>query len=293
MRSACRRPALLAVLLLARAAMAAGPDAALIGQITGLAPEVVDGVVRVSVPRSDLAVTVDGVRLLPVQGLASWAAFAGAGDAVVVMGDIVLTEDQVTPVMSAALDAGLEVTALHNHFAFDRPRVLFMHIGGHGTPDAVAQGVRKVFDAERAARHTPPGDGFGGPPSPAPSSLAAAPLAAVLGGTGQATDGMVKFVFGRRTTVHGVEMGAAMGVATWAVFAGSAPAAVVDGDFALREEELQGVLRALCHGGIHVVAIHGHMTGEEPRIVFVHFWGRGPAVDLARVIRAAIDVQRG
>ncbi len=287
-----RRMLVATALLGATAVVAAGPDAALIGRLTGLEPELAGDVVRVSLPRRDLAVTVDGVGLAPFQGLTSWAAFADAGDGLAVMGDLALTEDQVTPVMSAALDAGLEVTALHNHFAFDRPRVLFMHIAGRGTPEALAQGVRKVFDAERAARHAPPLDGFGGPAVPAASSLSAAPLEAVLGATGQAKDGMVKFVFGRRTTVHGAEMGAAMGVATWAVFAGSVAAAVVDGDFALRETELQGVLRALCHGGIHVVAIHGHMTGEEPRIVFLHFWGRGPAVDLARTIRAALDVQR-
>ncbi len=287
-----RRMLVATALLGATAVVAAGPDAALIGRLTGLEPELAGDVVRVSLPRRDLAVTVDGVGLAPFQGLTSWAAFADAGDGLAVMGDLALTEDQVTPVMSAALDAGLEVTALHNHFAFDRPRVLFMHIAGRGTPEALAQGVRKVFDAERAARHAPPVGGFGGPAVPAASSLSAAPLEAVLGATGQAKDGMVKFVFGRRTTVHGAEMGAAMGVATWAVFAGSVAAAVVDGDFALRETELQGVLRALCHGGIHVVAIHGHMTGEEPRIVFLHFWGRGPAVDLARTIRAALDVQR-
>jgi hypothetical protein len=287
------RALLLTALLGATAAVAAAPDAALLGRVTGLEPEVAGDVVRVSVPRSDLAVAVDGVGLAPFQGLTSWAAFAEAGDGLAVMGDLVLTEDQVTPVMDAALGAGLEVTALHNHFAFDRPRLLFLHIAGRGAPEALAQGVRKVFDAERAARHTPPLDGFGGPAVPATSSLSPAPLEAVLGATGHARDGMVKFRFGRRATVHGAELGAAMGVATWAVFAGSPPAAVVDGDFAVREEELQGVLRALCHGGIHVVAIHGHMTGEEPRIVFLHFWGRGPAVDLARTIRAALDVQRG
>jgi hypothetical protein len=286
------RTLVLTALLGATAAVAAAPDAALIGRLTGLEPEVAGDVVRVSLPRGDLAVTVDGVGLAPFQGLTSWAAFAPADDGLAVMGDLALTEDQVTPVMNAALDAGLEVTALHNHFAFDRPRVLFMHIAGRGAPETLAQSVRKVFDAERAARHTPPVGGFGGPAVPAASSLSAAPLEAVLGATGQAKDGMVKFVFGRHTTVHGAEMGAAMGVASWAVFAGSVPAAVVDGDFALREAELQGVLRALCHGGIHVVAIHGHMTGEEPRIVFLHFWGRGPAVDLARTIRAALDVQR-
>ncbi|HLK10597.1 MAG TPA: DUF1259 domain-containing protein [Candidatus Binatia bacterium] len=291
---ATRRVRALAALgaLIAATASADGPDAALIGRLTGIEPEVSEGVVRVAVPRSDLAVTVDGVRIEPFQGLTSWAAFTGSGDDVTVMGDLALTEDQVSPVLCAALDAGLEVTALHNHFAFDHPRVMFMHVAGHGGTENLAAGVRKVLDVERGARHAPPAAGFGDPPVPAESSLTAASLEAVVGAPGQTAHGMVKFVLARRATMHGAEMGAAMGVANWAAFAGAPAAALVDGDFAAHEDELQGVLRALCRAGIHVVAIHGHMTHEEPRVVFLHFWGRGPAVDLARGIRAALDAQR-
>jgi hypothetical protein len=205
------------------------------------------------------------------------------------MGDLTLSEDEVNPAMSAALEGGLEVTALHNHFFYDHPKFFFMHIGGAGTTERLATGVRKALDAVKAAG-TP--GGFGGPAVPASSALDPAPLERILGASGQVKDGMVKFVVGRKTTMHGAEVGAVMGVNTWAAFAGAPQAAVVDGDFAMREDELQGVLKALRGAGINIVAIHNHMTHEEPRIVFLHFWGRGGAEVLARGIKAALDTQR-
>jgi len=273
---------------------AAGPDADVIARVTGLQPEVKNGVAKISVPRSDLSVTVDGVKMQPFQGFTSWAAFAGSGDKAVVMGDLTLAEDEVSPVMDAALQNGLEVTALHNHFSFDRPRILFMHIGGTGKAEALATGVRKALDAIKDARHgSSPGEGFGGPSIPAENTIDAKPLEAILGTTGQAKDGLVKFVFARRTKAHGIDAGAEMGVNTWAAFAGAPGAAVVDGDFAMLESELQGVLKALRAAKINVVAIHTHMTHEQPRIMFLHFWGKGPAEDLARGIQAARATQQG
>jgi hypothetical protein len=268
------------------------PDPDVIARVTGLQPDVRNGVVKVSLPRTDLTVTVDGVRMKPFQGLTSWAAFARSGEQTVVMGDLTLAEDEVGPVMSAALDDGLEVTALHNHFVFDRPPILFMHIGGTGTTERLAGGVRHALDAMRAVRHAPaPAESFGGPAVPAESTLDGAALTAILGVPGQGKDGMLKFVFGRRTQAHGLDLGAEMGVSTWAAFAGSPQAAVVDGDFAMLESELQGVLKALRHADINVVAIHGHMTHEQPRILFLHFWAKGPAEALARGLRQALDTQ--
>ncbi len=272
---------------------AAGPDTDVIARVTGLQPEVKNGVAKISVPRSDLPVTVDGVKMQPFQGFTSWAAFAGSGDRAVVMGDLTLAEDEVTPVMDAALGNGLEVTALHNHFLFDRPRILFMHIGGTGKTEALATGVRKALDAIKDARHGSPGEGFGGPSIPAENTIDPKPLEAILGTTGQAKDGLVKFVFARKTKAHGIDAGAEMGVNTWAAFAGAPGAAVVDGDFAMLESELQGVLKALRAAKINVVAIHTHMTHEQPRIMFLHFWGKGPAEDLARGIKAARGTQKG
>jgi Domain of Unknown Function (DUF1259) len=277
-------------LLVVRAAFAAGPEADVIARVTGLEPEVKNGVAKVSAPRSDVAVTVDGVKMQPFQGFTSWAAFTGDGAKAVVMGDLTLTEDQVSPVMDAALNSGLEVTALHNHFSFDRPRILFMHIAGTGSTEQLATGVRKALDAikEASAR----AETFGGPPIPVENTIDAKPLETILGASAQAKDGMAKFVFAKRTTAHGVDLGAEMGVNTWVAFAGSSQAAVADGDFAMLESELQPVLRALRAARINVVAIHSHMTHEQPRIMFLHFWGKGAAEDLARGIKAARATQR-
>lgn len=266
------------------------PDADVIAKVTGLQPEVKSGVVTVRLPRTDLNVVADGVKLTPFQGLTTWAAFQRAGDKTMVMGDMTLTENQVNPTMSAALENGLEVTALHNHFFYERPRIFFMHIGGMGATEQLAAGVRKALDAAKAASVSQT-SGFGGPNVPGKSSLEAPPLEGILGGTAQAKDGMVKFVFGTKTSMHGTEVGAAMGVNTWVAFAGSSTAAVVDGDFAMLEDELQGVLKALRRARINVVAIHNHMTHEEPRIVFLHFWGKGAADELARGIKTALDTQ--
>jgi hypothetical protein len=279
--------------VLSGSSRAEAPDAATIARVTGLRPDVKNGIARISVPRSDLAVTVDGVKMQPFQGFTSWAAFAGSASQTLVMGDLTLTEEEVTPVMDAALNNGLEVTALHNHFAFDHPRILFMHIGGAGSTEALAAGVRRTLDAIEAARHEPPPrEGFAGPTIPGENTIDPKRLEAVFGVAGQTNDGMVKFVFPKATTAHGLQLGPEMGVSTWAVFAGSPQAAVVDGDFAMLESELQRVLKALRAAKINVVAIHSHMTHEQPRIMFLHFWGKGPAGDLARGIEAARATQQ-
>jgi len=265
-------------------------DTARIEALTGAkgALNQMEGVFKVSVPRSDLAVTAAGVRLTPPMGLTSWAAFKHAGGHTVVMGDMVLLEDQVNPVMSVALDNGLEVTALHNHFFWDSPKVMFMHIGGMGDEARLAEAVGKVF-----ARIKETGGGRGDVPTadidPAKSSLDTKKIDAILGKSGDLKDGVYKVTIGRETTMHGGSMGSTMGVNTWAAFAGSDDKAVVDGDFAMLESELQGVLKALRGAGIDVVAIHQHMTGESPRVMFLHYWGVGSTEDLAKGLRAALD----
>jgi len=279
--------------VLSTGASAADPDADVIARVTGLQPEVKNGVAKISVPRSDLAITVDGVKMQPFQGFTSWAAFEGGGVKAVVMGDMTLTEGEVSPVMDAALNNGLEVTALHNHFSFDHPRILFMHIAGMGTTEQLATAVRKALDTVKQVRATsPPAQSFGGPVIPDTNSIDLKPLEGIFGTPGQAKDGMVKFVFGRKTRAHGLDLGAEMGVNTWAAFAGGPQAAVVDGDFAMLESELQPVLKTLRNANINIVAIHSHMTHEEPRIMFLHFWGKGPAEGLARGLKAALDTQQ-
>lgn len=277
--------------LLAASAHAADLDAGLVGRLTGLKPTVQDGVVRVAVPRDDLQVTADGVDMQAFQGLTSWAAFQPCPAGAMVMGDIVLTENEVNTTISAALASGLEVTALHNHFFFEEPRVYFLHIGGEGDLTRLAEAVKHTLSAREAApKYT--ARGFRGPPIEGDSEIDPEPLQAILGGEPVVKDGMVKFTFGRTTTMHGLEVGAAMGVNTWAVFAGRAQAAVVDGDFAMTENELQPVLRALRAAGINIVAIHNHMTHEEPRLVFLHYWARGSAAELARGLKSALDAQK-
>jgi hypothetical protein len=290
-RTAAMRRHLLVLFLLAFTQGGFASEVDVIARLTGVPPEVKGEVAKISVPRSDLSVTVDGVKLNPFQGLTSWAAFTGGGDAAVVMGDLTLTEAEVDPVMDAALGAGLEVTALHNHFSFDQPRILFMHVAGTGSTEKLAAGVRKTLDAIDKAGDGGPAAGFGGPSPPSTSTIDPKPLAAILGTEGEARGGMVRFVFPVHTKMHGVVLGGDMGVNTWVAFAGAPDTAVADGDFAMLEPELQPVLRALRAAQIHVVAIHSHMTHEEPRIVFLHFWGKGRAEELARGIQAARATQ--
>jgi hypothetical protein len=269
------------------------PDAEAIEKLTGAKGQLdaAEGVFKVSAPRSDLSVTVAGSKIAPALGLTSWAAFKRVGHSTVVMGDLVLVEDQVNPVMSAALDAGLAVTALHNHFLWDSPRVMFMHIGGMGAEADLVTAVGRVF-----AKIRDTSGGRGETPrltaDPARTSLDSKRIDAVLGVSGALKDGVYKVVIGRHTRMHGQVMGSTMGVNTWAAFAGSDDQAIVDGDIAMFESELQGVLKSLRANGIDVVAIHNHMTFEEPRVIFLHYWGTGRTEDLARGLRAALDQTR-
>ena len=265
-------------------------DTASIEQLTGAkgAYNEKEKVFKVSVPRSDLKLTIAGVKMVPALGLTSWAAFTPADSGVMVMGDTVLLESQVGPVMTTALDSGLEVTALHNHFFYDSPKVMFMHIGGHGDQQKLARGVGAVFSkiketsAENASRPTVSID-------PAQTSLDPKKIESIVGSNGDLKDGVFKLTFGRTSHMHGLEVGNAMGVNTWAAFAGSDTQAVVDGDFVVLESELQPVLLALRHADIEVVAIHNHMTNEEPRMVFLHYWGIGSTEKLASGLKSALS----
>ncbi|MDE2389356.1 MAG: DUF1259 domain-containing protein [Betaproteobacteria bacterium] len=273
---------------------ATGLDTARIEQLTNLKGTFSkeENVFKVSKPRTDFKINIDNLPMAPFMGLTSWAAFTPITDSkIMLMGDFVLFEDEVNQAMSAALDAGLEVTALHNHFFFDQPRVYFMHIGGTGTTEQLAAGVKKILDeiAEiRRVRPTPVTE-FPGRIADK-SAINPAPLEAALGVKGQANDGMFKVVIGRSATMHGISVGKEMGVNTWAAFAGSDEQAVVDGDFAILGDELQPVLKAMRASGIHIVAVHQHMTHEEPRYFFLHYWGKGKALDLAKAVRQALEV---
>jgi hypothetical protein len=276
------------------AVLAVPLDTAEIDQRTGLKGKFneKEGVYKVTFPRNDIKIVVDEWTMPPFMGLGTWAAFTPTKDGAMVMGDTVLFEDEVNAAMSAALDNGLNVTALHNHFFFDHPKVYFMHIEGEGAVDKLAGAVRKVYDAAKRIRaaNPQPKDSFGAPPLPQKNSISAEPLNQIFGMAGEVNNGMVKFTFGRPAKMQGVTLGNNMGVNTWAAFAGSDDNAIVDGDFAVTEDELQPVLKSLLKDKINIVAIHQHMTHEEPRIMFFHYWGRGPAKDLANAVKGGFLV---
>jgi hypothetical protein len=284
--------------LLAASSQAGTLDTARIEQIIGVkgALNTNEGVFKVTAPRNDVKVSVDGRTMPPFMGLASWAAFTEQkADDVMVMGDTVLFQDEVNPVMSAALDNGLSVTALHNHFFYDEPKVYFMHFSGMGDVGKLATAVRGVWDKIKDIRaaNPQPAATFGGTPLPATNAISGKAIEGVLGVKGQANNGMFKVVIGRTTRMPcGCEMTKDMGVNTWAAFAGTDDDAVVDGDFAVLEGELQSVLKSLRHDGINIVAIHSHMTEENPRILFLHYWGKGKAESLAHSLKNTLDVQK-
>src|SRR5437870_577518 len=272
-------------------------DTAKIDKITGLKGKLneKEGVYKVTFPRDDVRVVVDGWTMPPFMGLGTWAAFTETKNGAMVMGDTVLFEDEVTSAMSAALDNGLSVTALHNHFFFDQPKVYFMHIEGEGTVDKLATAVKKMYDTIKPIRgpNAKPAESFptvGQASLPEKNSITAGPLNEIFGMPGESKDGMVKFTIGRPAKMHGVNIDKDMGVNTWAAFAGSDDNAVVDGDFAVTEDELQPVLKSLIKDKINIVAIHQHMTHEEPRIMFFHYWGRGAAKDLAQAVKGGLLV---
>ena len=289
--------ALVLALATAGAAAAAGPvhplDPEKIGQAAGVkATAAPDGVVRIAWARTDVPVRVDGVPLDPFAGLSSWAAFIPEGHGAMVMGDTVVFPDEVSAAMDAAFAAGLEVTALHNHFFYDEPRVYFMHIEGTGAPERLAAGVKDMWDAIQKVRAASPqpATAFGGG-TPAPGTISAEPIEQILGQKSQSQGGMVKVTIPREGAMHGVKIGGSMGLTTWAAFIGTDQLAAVDGDFIMTAAQVQPVLRALRRADIQIVALHNHMIGVQPDLYFTHFWGKGTPEALAKGIRAALDEQ--
>jgi hypothetical protein len=285
----------LVLVAFAYASVAAELNTVRIDELTGLKGKFneKEGAYKVTFPRNDVKVVVDGWTMPPFMGLGTWAAFTkGAHTEAMVMGDTVLFEDEVNAAMSAALDNGLNVTALHNHFFFDRPKVYFMHIEGEGTADKLAGAIRNVYDTIKQTRaaNPQPKDSFGSRSLPEKNSITAGPLNEIFGILGDSKDGMVKFTIGRPAMMHGVKIDNTMGINTWAAFAGSDDNALVDGDFAVTEDELQPVLKSLLKDKINIVAIHQHMTHEEPRIMFFHYWGRGTAKALAQAVKGGFLV---
>ncbi|MFN7916757.1 MAG: DUF1259 domain-containing protein [Vicinamibacterales bacterium] len=257
-------------------------------------------VLKVNIPRNDLKVTVAGVATPTPFGFGGWVAMTkGTGGHEVLMGDLVLTQDEVNPVMSALLEQGLDVTALHNHFFWEEPRIFYMHVHGMGTADALAQKLKPAV-ALIGASGAPAPPAAGAAPAPAaapaapgtPAGLNTAALAKTIGTEGEQTGAVYKITIGRddlKVSEMGAPINARMGLNTWAAFVGTDAKAAVAGDVAMVASEVTPVLKALRGHGLDVVAIHHHMTETQPAIFFLHYWGTGPASTLAAGVRAAVD----
>ncbi|MBV9070109.1 MAG: DUF1259 domain-containing protein [Acidobacteria bacterium] len=249
-------------------------------------------VYKVSFPRSDLTVTLDGVTIKPALALGSWAAFKEIGGGhVMAMGDLVLLENEVTPVMDALQKGGIEQSALHNHLVGESPHVMYMHFDGHGDGATLA---RTLHDA-LALTKTPMGAMPAPPPTPPAIDLPTADLDRILGRPGKIAGGTYQFAVPRAETIieHGAEVPPSMGMAIPLNFQATGNGrAAVTGDFVLLASEVNPVIRILRNGGIAVTAIHSHMLEETPRLFFMHFWAADDAKKLATTLRAALDAMK-
>lgn len=290
MRSHLFAAAVLTLAVTARASAQDMPaDYAAVLKTLGKPGDFKSGVLKVNIPRNDLTVAIDGALIPTPIGFGGWIALSkGEHNMDVMMGDLVLTEHEVNPVMSAVLDAGLNVTALHNHFFYETPRIFYMHVHGIGAAAELASKIKPAIDLiGKNSAATAKGVG-----TPLPTGLVASKLASIIGHEGEQNGPVYKITIARPDIdlrEHGAKIDARMGLNTWAAFAGSESDAVVAGDVAMKGGEVTPVLKALRGAGLQVVAIHHHMTTGEPTVYFLHYWGRGPAEQLARGVRAAVD----
>ena len=252
-----------------------------------------EGVLKVNIPRNDLRVTIKKRAAPTPLGFGGWIALTkGQGGHEVMMGDLVLTEDEVNPVMSAILDNGLDVTALHNHFFWEQPRIFYMHVHGMGSAAELARRIKPAIDLidQSAKRASVPSTAAS---QEAKGALNGAALAKIVGHEGEQSGPVYKITIGRAdigVREHGAAIGARMGLNTWAAFAGTEADAMVAGDVAMLEHEVTPVLKTLRANGLDVVAIHNHMTEVAPVVIFLHYYGTGPAAKLAHGVRAAVDL---
>ena len=247
-------------------------------------------VLKVNIPRNDLSVTVAHVKTPTPFGFGGWVAFSKGTGMDVMMGDLVLTQDEVNPVMSALLDHGLEVTALHNHFFWEEPRIFYLHVHGHGAPSDLAAKLKPALDLIGKGSAKPAG-APGSTPASSAGKIDTAKIAQIVGTQGEQNGDVYKITIGRddlKVTEMGAPINARMGLNTWAAFVGTNDKAAVAGDVAMVASELTPVLKALRKNGLDVVAIHHHMTTTQPTVFFLHYWGTGPAEKLAAGFKAAL-----
>ncbi len=249
-------------------------------------------VLKINIPRNDLKVTVDGVNTPTPFGFGGWLGMTKGDDGQdAMMGDLVLLQDEVNPVMSALLDNGIEVTALHNHFFFEEPRIFYMHVMAHGKPADLARMAKPALDLIGHVGQQHKSSGSSGAVVQ-PGKIDTAKIAQIVGHQGEQSGAVYKITVGRddlNLKEMGATINARMGLNTWAAFVGSDENAVIAGDVAMLETEVTPVLKALRSHGIDVVAIHHHMIESRPTIIFLHYWGKGPAEKLATDFKAALD----
>ena len=247
-------------------------------------------VLKINIPRNDITAAVQGVLVPTPFGFGGWLAMTKGDQGMdVMMGDLVLIEPEVNPVITAVLNAGLDVTAIHNHFMFDTPRVFYVHVHGVGNAVELAKKIRPAIDL--IARD--PFTGAMATGTELPKGLDSAALTKIVGHPGEQNGDVYKITIGRPDIdlrEHGARIETRMGLNTWAAFTGSDSVAVVAGDVAMLASEVTPVLKALRSAGLQVVALHHHMTTGTPAVFFVHYWGRGDAATLARGVRGALDV---
>ena len=268
-----------------------GVDTTTIERVMGIKGKSNNGEYKITIPQNDLDVKVDKFKIIPAMGLGTWVAFTPAKEGVMVMGDIVVTETDLGPVQQEIIRQGLTSTAIHNHFVRNHPNIMFMHMGGTGSAEVMAQKAKAVLDKVKELR--------GGDPSKGTASnevvqntLDTKRLDEILGYKAEMSKGVYKYTIGRPDVdlrEHGTKVTTFLGFNTWAAFQGTPDKAAVAGDFVMLENEVEPVLKALIENGIEVVALHNHMVHEKPRVFFLHYWGVGDAKKLATGLRAALD----
>src|SRR5437773_8206276 len=264
-------------------------DTAVIEKITGIKGKSNHGEYKITIPQNDLDVEVDGFKIIPPMGLGTWIAFTPSKDGAMIMGDIILTENDLKPVQQEVIRQGLTISAIHNHFVRNHPNVMYMHIGGNGRLEEMARKAKAVLDKVAESRgHNPSANSV----PDVPYTIDSKKLDDIRGYKGEMSKGVYKYTIGRPDVAlkeHGAAVTSFLGFNTWAAFQVSPDHAAVAGDFTMLEDEVAPVIKALVENGIEVVAVHNHMVHEQPRIFFLHYWGVGDAEKLARGLKAALD----
>ena len=266
-------------------------DTTAIERIMGIKGKSNKGEYKITIPQNDLDVKVDGFKIIPAMGLGTWVAFTPTKNGVMFMGDIVVTDTDLGPVQQEIIKQGLTSTAIHNHFVRNHPNIMFMHMGGSGSTEVMAQKAKAVLDKVKEIRGGDPSKGTASNES-VQNTLDTKRLDEIIGYKAEMSKGVYKYTIGRpdvKLTEHGVVVSTFLGFNTWAAFQGNPEQAAIAGDFTMLEDEVEPVVKALIENGIEVVALHNHMVHEQPRIFFLHYWGIGNAERLAKGLREALN----